>query len=79
MKTYKIPVIYEMTGEYEIEAESLEEAVRIAIEDKPVPEDSEYLSDSMFVDKDGINEDDLDDKDKRFFKNDLLEPFKIGI
>lgn len=78
-KTYSIPVIYEMMGRYMIEAESLEEAVKIAIEDSPLPEDGEYISDSMFVDKEGIEMDneEMNQADIKYLKS-LEEPVKFG-
>jgi len=51
MKKYKIAVDWEMYGEIEIEADSLEEAIQIAIEDNPsipLPE-GEYIDGSWKV------------------------------
>ena len=77
-KTYKIPVIYEMAGDYEIEAESLEEAVNVALYEKPLPENAEYLSDSIFVDKEGVSLDNNLSKEDKKYLNTLTEPFRFG-
>lgn len=52
MKTYKVPCTWEMFGVLEIEAASIEEAKRIAIEDSPLPDDEEYVDGSLTVDDD---------------------------
>lgn len=52
MKTYKVPCTWEMFGVLEIEATSIEEAKRIAIEDSPLPDDEEYVDGSLTVDDD---------------------------
>lgn len=49
MKTWKIPVSWEMYGTKEIEADSLEEAIKIFDNDNEeygLPNDGEYLDDS---------------------------------
>lgn len=50
MNTYKIPVVWEMWGVYEIRAPTIEEAERQALEEEPLPE-GHYLDDSMEVDR----------------------------
>lgn len=52
MKTYRIPVIWEMWGVYEVEAPNIEEAERIALDELPVPDKGHYIDDGMTVDKD---------------------------
>jgi len=54
-KKYKIPVLWQMSGIVEIEAESLEDAVIIAKNDTntnelSLPTDGDYISDSFEVD-----------------------------
>lgn len=51
MKTYKIPVGWTMWGIMEVEANSLKEAERVALEDAPLPTDGEYVEDSIILDK----------------------------
>jgi hypothetical protein len=51
MKTFKIPVIWEMGGYINIEAETLDEAIKKFDEewDKyPLPEDTEFYIDGSF-------------------------------
>jgi|LSQX01.3.fsa_nt_gb hypothetical protein len=48
-KIYKIPVTFEMYGVMEVEAASLEEAKRLAIESEPLPEEKHYVDDSCQV------------------------------
>lgn len=56
MKTYRIPVSWEMYGEVEIEANTLEEAIDKAwSDDIPLPE-GEYVSASWRVEEDYIEE-----------------------
>jgi len=50
-KVYKIPCVWQMWGMMEVEADSLEEAKRIAIEDAPLPTDGEYLEGSFELDE----------------------------
>jgi hypothetical protein len=50
MKTYKIPVVWQMHGYVEVEAESMSEAVNNAM-DAPLPEDGSYIEGSFEVDK----------------------------
>ena len=49
MKTYKIPVFWQMIATVEVEAESLNEAMRI-VDNNPLPENGEYVGDSFEVD-----------------------------
>jgi hypothetical protein len=55
MKTYRVPVTWEVCADYYIEANSEEEAIKIA-EDLPLPEYGEYLTDSFKIDYDDILE-----------------------
>ena len=51
-KTYKVPVTWEVCGIIEVEAESYEEAFKIAQdedEEIPIPTDSEYVGGSWRV------------------------------
>lgn len=52
---YRIPVIWEMFGVYDIEAESLEEAKAKVFEmNTPLPENPQYIDESMFIDEEGL-------------------------
>jgi hypothetical protein len=56
-KTFIIPVTWAMTGEYKIQASSLEEAKNIIMSmDTTLPEDASYLEDSLCVDEEGVIE-----------------------
>lgn len=52
MKTYKIPMVWQMYGYVEIEADSLDEAIQQA-QDAPLPENGSYVEGSFDVDGDG--------------------------
>lgn len=49
MKTWRIPIVWKMYGEYEIEADTLKEAVEKAYDKKWFPENREYIDDSFIV------------------------------
>lgn len=52
MKNWRIPVVYQMAGVVEVEANTLAEAIRIAEdpnEEIPLPDDGEYLDGSWEV------------------------------
>ena len=53
LKTYKIPVIWQVAGLCEIKAESLDKAIETAIAGF-LPDKGEYISDSFEIDYDGI-------------------------
>jgi len=53
MKTYKIPVVWQMYGYVNVVAESMAEAVLIA-EDGPLPTDASYVEGSFEVDHDAF-------------------------
>ncbi len=53
MKTYKIPVVWQMHGYVEVEADSMSEAVNKAY-DTPLPDDGSYIEGSFEVDEAGI-------------------------
>lgn len=50
-KVYKIPVVWQCFGTMYVEAESLKEAERKAIEEEPLPTDWEYVDDSIEIDE----------------------------
>ncbi len=50
MATFKLNVSWSVGGVMEVEADTYEEAVEIAINDEPLPTQSEYISDSFRVD-----------------------------
>ena len=52
---YRIPVVWEMYGEVEVVADSLEEAKELAI-DEDLPDDGEYVDGSFEVNEDCANE-----------------------
>ena len=59
MKTYRVPVVYQMYGYVEVEAESMAEAVDEVQNgggDMPLPTDADYVEGSFEVDHDGIVE-----------------------
>lgn len=49
-KTFRIPCFWECYGVMDIEAESLEEAKKIAIEEEPLPQ-GDYICGSFEVDE----------------------------
>ena len=54
MKTYKIPLIWQMHGYCHIEANSLKDAIEIALgSDTPLP-DGFYVDDSVAVDYEAL-------------------------
>jgi hypothetical protein len=55
MKTYKIPVSWEVYGSLEIQANSLDEAIMIA-EDSCLPLNGEYIEGSFCIDHEVISE-----------------------
>ena len=56
MKTYRVPVVYQMYGHIEIDAASIEDAVK-KVEDYclPLPTDAEYVEGSFTVDYEGVD------------------------
>jgi len=54
MKTYKVPVVWQMYGYVEVEAENVDEAVLIA-EGAPLPDNGEYVEGSFEVDHDAMH------------------------
>ena len=54
MKKFKIPVEWKMFGEVEVEAETLEQAIKFTEEDDtiPLPDESSYCEGSWKVDDD---------------------------
>ena len=52
MKTFKIPVSWEMEDILEIDAKSLEEAIKIAEDMDHLPENGEYIDSSFAVNED---------------------------
>ena len=51
---YKVPVTWRVWGTYQIEADSKEEAIRKAYHATSLPAESEYIDDSLIVDKEDI-------------------------
>ena len=54
-KSFRIACDWSVYGVMYVEANSLKEAIKIAIEDAPLPTDPEYLDDSFTVNKDMTN------------------------
>jgi len=55
MKTYKVPVVYQMYGYVYVHAESMDEAVdKVQNGDMPLPDTADYVEGSFEVDHDGI-------------------------
>lgn len=53
MKSWKIPVVWQMMGTVTVEANTLEEAIEIAQDDEgviPIPDDGTFLDGSWEVD-----------------------------
>ena len=53
MKTWKIPVCWAMMGTVNVEADTLEEAIEIARDDKgviPIPDNGDFIDGSWDVD-----------------------------
>jgi hypothetical protein len=50
MKTYRVPVVWQMYGYVEVQAESMSEAVNNAME-APLPEDGSYIEGSFELDE----------------------------
>lgn len=57
MKTFTIPVSYEMYGFIKVEAETLDEALEIAETDETLdlPDSAEYVQDSWQVDREAAD------------------------
>lgn len=54
-KKFLVPIIWKMGGNLEIEADCYEEAVDIALHSAPLPDNGEYLDDSVEIDKDSVH------------------------
>jgi len=61
MKTYKIPVVWQMYGYVEIEADSMSEAINMTYR-AALPSDGSYIEGSFEVDESGIVEEVEDEK-----------------
>ena len=53
MKTYRVPVVWQMYGYVQVEAESMSEAIHEAM-NAPLPIDGDYIEGSFEVDELGI-------------------------
>ena len=56
MKTYRVPVVWQMYGYVEVQADSVAEAIHEA-KGAPLPEDGSYIEGSFEVDDSMIDED----------------------
>lgn len=74
-KMWKVPVTWEMYGVVEVEADTLEEAVELAVEVEPLPDDAEYIDGSCKVDP----EHSITDNNKRLSENMGRNPKYIAI
>lgn len=55
MKTFKIPVVYQMWGTYTIKAENIEEAKQKVFDPGiGLPDNASYIDDSLQIDEEGI-------------------------
>ena len=57
MKTWKVPVTWEVCGFVEIEAKTLEKAIELAKDDEgviPLPEESDYVDGSWRVTEEDV-------------------------
>jgi hypothetical protein len=58
MKTYKVPVVYQMFGYVEMEADSIDDAVKKVhnnIDSIPLPYDADYVEGSFEIDYEGVD------------------------
>lgn len=58
MKTYKVPVVYQMFGYVEMEADSIDNAVKKVhnnIDSIPLPYDADYVEGSFEIDYEGVD------------------------
>ena len=58
MKTYKVPVVYQMFGYVEMEADSIDNAVKKVhnnIDSIPLPYDADYVEGSFEIDYGGVD------------------------
>ena len=58
MKTYRVPVVYQMYGHVEIEATSIEDAIKLVENghgDQPLPTDADYVEGSFEIDYEGVD------------------------
>lgn len=54
-REWKIPVVWSMYGKVMVEAETIEKAIELALDPStPLPDDGEYLLESLEVDKEGL-------------------------
>ena len=73
MKIYKIPVVWQMMGHVEVEAENIEDACDLAYESK-LPEKGNFLDDSFGLDQIGVEEL-IEDTDEDDFEPSTLEGY----
>ncbi len=77
MGTYRIPLVWQMYGHCDIDANSLEEAIEIALgPDTPIPE-GDYVDDSVAVDYE-VLELDQDEKNHALTKQELRLQLQQG-
>ena len=58
MKTYKVPVVFQMYGHVEIDANSIDEAIKLVENDhgdQPLPTDADYVEGSFEIDYEGVD------------------------
>ena len=58
MKTYRVPVVYQMFGYVEMEADSIDDAVKKVhnnIDSIPLPNDADYVEGSFEIDYEGVD------------------------
>ena len=56
MKSYLVPVVYQMYGYVTIDANSIEDAIKkVEDSDVPLPQDANYVEGSFEVDREGID------------------------
>ena len=71
MDTYRIPLVWQMYGHCDVDANSLEDAIKIALgPDTPLP-DGSYVDDSVAVDHEALKLD-QDDRNTVLVKRELL-------
>jgi len=70
LRLFRVPVVWEMYGHYEIEAESAEEALELARdEERPLPDEQSYVSASFDVDEEIFwNDPDMCNGEERIYE-----------
>lgn len=71
MKNYKIPITWESIRYFDVDAENLEEAIKLALQQFFTIPDDDYLNDSFDIDHEGIKDNYKEDYDYNKILNEL--------